>query len=109
MRNRQYTLLVHPARKEAGGLVLLEALSQGLPVIASEECGYAQYVAEAKAGEIVPNTDDPKELVKALEDMLNDESKLLECSRNAVEFMASGSFYSSHQDIAKTLLLRHRV
>lgn len=103
------TLLVHPARKEAGGLVLLEALSQGLPVIASEECGYAQYVAEAKAGEIVPNADDPTELVRALEDMLNDESKLLECSRNAREFMTSGSFYSSHKDIAKTLLLRHRV
>lgn len=103
------SLLVHPARKEAGGLVLLEALSQGLPVIASEECGYAQYVAEAKAGEIVPNTDDPKELVKALEDMLNAEGKLLECSRNAREFMTSGSFYSSHQDIAETLLQRHRV
>lgn len=62
-----------------------------------------------RRGEVVPNVDDPKELVKALEDMLNTEGKLLECSRNAREFMASGSFYSSHQDIAKTLLQRHRV
>lgn len=103
------TLLVHPARKEAGGLVLLEALSQGLPVIASEECGYAQYVAEAKAGEIVPNTDDPKELVRVLEAMLNSEGRLSECSRNARDFMTSGSFYSSHHDIARTLLQGERV
>jgi len=34
-------LLVHPARSEAAGMILLEALTAGLPVLATDVCGYA--------------------------------------------------------------------
>ena len=40
-------LMVHPARKEATGTVIVEALAAGLPVIASGECGFANFAAEA--------------------------------------------------------------
>ena len=40
-------LMVHPARKEATGTVIVEALAAGLPVIASSECGFANFAAEA--------------------------------------------------------------
>ena len=40
-------LLVHPARQETAGMVLLEALTYRLPVVCTENCGYAQYVSEA--------------------------------------------------------------
>ena len=40
-------LMVHPARKEAAGTVIVEALAAGLPVIASGECGFANFAAEA--------------------------------------------------------------
>jgi UDP-glucose:(heptosyl)LPS alpha-1,3-glucosyltransferase len=42
--------LVHPALDEAAGIVLLEALVAGLPVICTEVCGYAHHIAAAKAG-----------------------------------------------------------
>ena len=42
--------LVHPALDEAAGIVLLEALVAGLPVICTEVCGYAHHIADAKAG-----------------------------------------------------------
>jgi len=47
-------LLVHPARTETTGTVILEALVNGLPVITSGVCGYADHVAQAKAGIVLP-------------------------------------------------------
>ena len=47
-------LLLHPAYYENTGTVLLEALTSGLPVVASGVCGYAHYIDEADAGWVVP-------------------------------------------------------
>ena len=38
-------LMIHPARKEATGTVIVESLAVGVPVIASAACGYAPYAA----------------------------------------------------------------
>jgi UDP-glucose:(heptosyl)LPS alpha-1,3-glucosyltransferase len=45
--------LVHPALDEAAGIVLLEALVAGLPVIVTDVCGYAHHIADAKAGMVL--------------------------------------------------------
>ena len=42
--------LVLPAYDEAGGMVILEAASAGVPVLATANCGYASYIEEANAG-----------------------------------------------------------
>ena len=47
-------LLVHPARSETTGTVILEALVNGLPVVASAVCGYAEHVTRAGAGAVLP-------------------------------------------------------
>ncbi len=39
-------LMVHPARSEATGTVLIEAIAAGLPVIASKACGFWHFAAE---------------------------------------------------------------
>jgi UDP-glucose:(heptosyl)LPS alpha-1,3-glucosyltransferase len=43
-------LLVHPARLDVTGQVVLEAVVNGLPVVTSELCGFARHVREAGAG-----------------------------------------------------------
>lgn len=43
-------LLVHPARYDTTGTVILEAIINGLPVVATSVCGYAEHVAAAPAG-----------------------------------------------------------
>jgi UDP-glucose:(heptosyl)LPS alpha-1,3-glucosyltransferase len=43
-------LLVHPARYDTTGTVILEAVVNGLPVIATAACGYARHVEAAHAG-----------------------------------------------------------
>lgn len=47
-------LMIHPAYMESGGLVLIEAIIAGLPVIATEVCGFAHYIEDAEAGLVVP-------------------------------------------------------
>ena len=44
-------LLLHPARQENTGTVLLEAMVAGLPVVTTDVCGYAHYVIDEKMGE----------------------------------------------------------
>ena len=47
--------LVHPAIAEAAGIVLLEALVAGLPVIVTDACGYAGHIRSAHAGVVLPS------------------------------------------------------
>ena len=53
-------VLLHPARKELAGNVILEAMLCGCPVVASAHCGYAHYVVEQKMGELIPAAAAPR-------------------------------------------------
>ncbi|MDI9802671.1 glycosyltransferase family 4 protein [Citrobacter koseri] len=46
-------LLLHPAYQEAAGIVLLEAVTAGLPVLTTRVCGYAHYIADANCGAVI--------------------------------------------------------
>lgn len=63
-------LLVHPARSELAGHVLIEAMAAGLPVLVSDVCGYAFHIAEAGAGELVPSPFDQQQFNRQLPQML---------------------------------------
>lgn len=41
---------VHPAYRENTGLVILEAMACGAPLLVTESCGYAEHVVKANAG-----------------------------------------------------------
>lgn len=41
---------VHPAYRENTGLVILEGMASGAPMLVTATCGYAQHVADANAG-----------------------------------------------------------
>jgi UDP-glucose:(heptosyl)LPS alpha-1,3-glucosyltransferase len=40
----------HPAYRENTGLVILEGMACGAPMLVTESCGYAHHVTEANAG-----------------------------------------------------------
>ncbi|WP_022724024.1 glycosyltransferase family 4 protein [Rhodopseudomonas sp. B29] len=59
-------LLIHPARYDTTGTVILEALVNGLPVITTPQCGYAVHVTAADAGVVLPETFSATDLTEAL-------------------------------------------
>lgn len=63
-------LYLHPAYRENTGLVLLEALASGLPVLATASCGYAPHILAADAGRVVPSPFEQAVLNQTLLQML---------------------------------------
>lgn len=77
-------LMIHPARDEATGTVLIEGIAAGLPVLCSEECGFSNFVREA-SGLVVPK-DAPQSVLNAmLADALQRLPELAERTRRYAE------------------------
>lgn len=59
-------LLIHPAYSENTGTVLLEGMVAGLPVIASQACGYADYIAQQQMGRVLTDPITPASVADAM-------------------------------------------
>jgi glycosyltransferase involved in cell wall biosynthesis len=67
-------LLVHPARMEGLGVVLLQASASGVPVVASRVGGIPEAVAHEESGLLVP-PEDPTALANAVSSLLADPGR----------------------------------
>jgi glycosyltransferase involved in cell wall biosynthesis len=65
---RSASVLVLPAENEPFGLVLIEAMALGVPVICTSSCGLATAVAESGAGLVTDGS--PRELADAMLEVL---------------------------------------
>jgi UDP-glucose:(heptosyl)LPS alpha-1,3-glucosyltransferase len=97
-------LLIHPAYNENTGTVLLEALVAGLPVLVSDVCGYAHYIADADCGRVVPSPFEQQVLDQMLAQMLADDAQRSAWSRNALAFAETADLYSMPQKAADVIL-----
>ncbi len=86
-------LMVHPARNESAGAVLLEALAFGLPVIASGECGFSPIVAEA-GNFALARPFNQTELNEVLERLLADPEALKALRARTLNYGRKADFYS---------------
>ncbi len=59
-------LLVHPARLDVTGAVILEAIVNGLPVIATGNCGYSPHIEASDAGIVLAGSFDQSAFEGAL-------------------------------------------
>ncbi|MBR7144336.1 MAG: glycosyltransferase family 4 protein [Lentisphaeria bacterium] len=83
-------LMIHPARKEATGTVIVESLAVGVPVIASGTCGYADYTAELSPQLVTPEPFEQTDLNNALLYALD---SLPEQTSKAMQMVNNSSFY----------------
>ena len=65
LRYREATVTVLPSRDEAFGLVLVESLASGTPVVCTAEGGMPEIVNDARIGRVV-RPDDPDALASAI-------------------------------------------
>ncbi len=86
-------LLIHPAYNENTGTVLLEALVAGLPVLTTDVCGYAHYIVDAQAGNVVSSPFSQSGFNQLTADMLDSPDRSL-WRENAIAFSRKADLYS---------------
>ena len=88
------SLFVLPSYHEGLPTVLLEAMSCGLPVIATDVRGNRDLISDGENGVIVPPRQ-PKKLAEAIINLLEDENKMEELSKNARKTIESNYTWES--------------
>lgn len=86
-------LMVHPARVEATGNVLLEAIAAGVPAVATACCGFSGYLQTAGMP-VVPEPFTANALLECTRLALNELKNL---QKKSLEFANSGDFYSRYE------------
>lgn len=97
-------LLLHPARHENTGTVLLEALVAGLPLLVSEICGYAHHVTDAGCGLVAPEPFDQQAFNGQLAQMLGDDAARTAWQDNALRYAREQDLYSMPRKAADVIL-----
>ena len=92
-------LYFHPARSESAGMVLLEAMTAGLPVLTTDTCGYAFHVAKAEAGIVLPSPFSQDACNHALAEMLTSDKASI-WRANGLAYAAKEDLYSCHERAA---------
>ncbi len=86
-------LLLHPAYRETAGAVLLEALAAGLPVLASDVCGFSPHVERAQAGQLTPSPFDQATFNRQLAAMLVSDQRET-WRRNGIRYVQTTDVFS---------------
>ncbi|MEQ4671122.1 glycosyltransferase family 4 protein [Providencia manganoxydans] len=97
-------ILMHPAYQEAAGIVLLEAITAGLPIIVTQVCGYAPFITKARCGVVINEPFEQKKLNSALSESLQNTSQLSNWAENARYFADTEDLYSLPEKAADIIL-----
>lgn len=97
-------VLIHPSIKESAGMVILEAIVAGLPVLATECCGYAFHIDKANAGMICPAPFEQEQLNRMLETMLLQGEQRAAWKANGIEYGKNNDLYSMSETVAALLV-----
>jgi len=93
-------LLLHPARHENAGMIILEAVIAGLPVLTTATCGYAFHVLQASAGLVVQSPFRQATLNATLQEMLCSGERDA-WSSNGIAYGCAEDLYSLHERAAE--------
>ncbi len=85
-------LLLHPAYEEVTGNVLLESIAGGLPVLATDVCGYAPHVEKSGAGQLVRYPFRQDDLNRRLAEMLTSSERKI-WSHNGISYGRNPGLY----------------
>jgi UDP-glucose:(heptosyl)LPS alpha-1,3-glucosyltransferase len=83
-------LLIHPAYRENTGTALLEAMVAGLPVVATDVCGYSYYINDFEMGAVLSSPFNQTQLNQTVSDLLFEEQ---------ISWQARGEKFASTADI----------
>lgn len=93
-------LLVHPPYVENGGIVILEALVNGLPILTIANCGFSPHVVKANAGIVCQLPFNQIDYNEKLLFMLNSDLHAT-WSKNGIDYGQHEDLYSLPEQAAK--------
>ena len=96
-------VMTHPARSENTGSVLVEALSFGLPVFATEVCGYASHIIAAQAGRTFREPFDQAAFDRALQEALSTD-QIPVWRDQAWAYAATNAIFGCHERAAEIVI-----
>lgn len=85
-------LLLHPAYSENTGTVLIEAMAAGLPILATDVCGYAPHVSTAEAGLLIASPYQQQAFNNLLQEMLLSSRREI-WKRNGIAYVKKNDFF----------------
>jgi UDP-glucose:(heptosyl)LPS alpha-1,3-glucosyltransferase len=85
-------LLVHPARTDVTGGVILEAVINGLPAVVTELCGFSTHIAASGAGRVVNEPFSQHAFERAVSDLM--AADLPDLSRRGIHHGSDPALYS---------------
>jgi glycosyltransferase involved in cell wall biosynthesis len=97
-----HDVLVFPTLFEGFGLVILEAMARGMPVIATPNCAAPEIIADGEDGYIVPIRD-PDAIAHRLSILATDREKLAVMSAAARRRAATFRWEAYGDNVAKTV------
>jgi len=95
-------LLLHPAYAETTGTVILEAITSGLPVLATKVCGYAHHIGKADAGMVLRSPFRQEEFNEKLENILLSDQRS-EWSKNGLLYGDNDDLYKMPQHVSNII------
>jgi UDP-glucose:(heptosyl)LPS alpha-1,3-glucosyltransferase len=96
-------VLVHPARYDTTGTVILEAVANGLAAVTTTTCGYARHVSNANAGIVIQEPYSQRELLHALE-TARDPVYAAHCSKLGMDYAKYTSLCDGKNRAAELIL-----
>lgn len=97
-------LMVHPARAESAGNVLIEAICSDLPVLTSRRCGFAEYISSSGGGVVLPEPFKLDHWSLALQKLLTEPQHLIRCRKNIRGLYKKDFWYSRAEVIADEII-----
>ena len=96
-------VLILPSKSETAGMVILEAMAQGLCVMSGKNCGLASYLEKSKCG-MVFTINDSKQLTEQLTEISKNYDRIRFLGKKGIEAVKNNYGFAQYRESLRFLM-----